>query len=110
MQSGVIQNRQHDCRDRLCFPKISRTERSSIQIAPGNDTLRWYPQRWYPIYIIALYLLTTTPVFHGYYFNRVGGIVRTQDQVTVRGFDIPNHAGLILTYGVHVTFAPAVGS
>src|SRR4029077_197631 len=49
-------------------------------------------------------------VFQGYYFNRVGGIVRTQDQVTICGFDIRNDAGLILTSGVYVTFAPAVGS
>ena len=48
-------------------------------------------------------------VFQGYYFNRVGGVVRTQDQVAVRSFDILDRARLIFTHSVYVTFALAEG-
>jgi hypothetical protein len=48
-------------------------------------------------------------VFQGYYFNRAGGVVRAQNQVTVRSFEITDDARSIFTYGVYITLAPAVG-
>ena len=47
-------------------------------------------------------------VFQGYYFNRVGRVVRTQDQVAVHTLDILDRASPIFTHGVYVDFALSV--
>src|SRR6266849_8745860 len=69
-------------------------------------TLRFDPHVAHAAYDVVSGFLTA---YHGYYFNRAGGIVGTQDQVTVRGFDITDDASSVFTNGVYVTFAPAVG-
>src|ERR1700674_3479202 len=80
---------------------------TTFHLLTATYTLRFDPHVAHAANDIVSGLLV---VFQSYYFNRVGGIMRTQDQVTIRGFDIPDYAGLILTYGIYVTFPPAVGS
>src|SRR6202790_2750836 len=86
---------------RLGIPSIYR-----IPLINHTYTLRFYLNVQNAAHDIVSGLLA---VFQDYYFNRVGGIVGTQDQVTVRSFDITDDARPIFTYGVYISFAPAVG-
>src|SRR5882724_3959858 len=48
--------------------------------------------------------------FDKHHFHRVGGVVRTQDQVAIGYFHVFDGAGIVFANGVHVLFTLAVGS
>ena len=52
---------------------------------PSYHTLRFDPHVAHTAHNVVARLQT---VFQGYHFNRIGRVMRTQDQVTVSTFDI----------------------
>src|SRR6266851_3990803 len=78
-----------------------------VSLLASYPDLCFHPHVAHPPHDVVTGLLV---VFQGYYLNRVGGVVWTQDQVVICGLDILDRTSSIFAHGVHVILALAVGS